>query len=103
MTIKEKVTAKIKELNEAVSEANGSVIVIGHIENVEDNEIGVITSLLGKASALTVDVATVLSNDIRTPMRNIFEDGFALADLLKIKGGGIADATEVETHKSNNL
>lgn len=103
MTIKEKVTAKIKELNEAVSEANGSVIVIGHIENIENNEIGVITSLHGKTSALAVDVATVLSNDSRTPMRNIFEDGFALANLLKIKGGGITDAIEVETHKSNNL
>lgn len=98
MTIKEKVTAKIKELNEAVSEANGSVIVIGHIENAENNEIGVITSLHGKAAELTVDVAMLLSNDSRTPMRKIVEDGLELATLLKIKGGGIADATEVETH-----
>jgi ACT domain-containing protein len=103
MTIKEKLTAKIKELNEAVSEANGSVMVIGHIENVENNEIDVITSLHGKTAALTVDVATLLSNDSRTPMRNIVEDGFALANLLKIKGGGIADVIKVETHKSNNL
>lgn len=98
MTIKEKVTAKIKELNEAVSGANGSVMVIGHIENAENNEVGVITSLHGKTSALTVDVATVLSNDSRAPMRKIFEDGLELATLLKIKGSGIADATEVETH-----
>lgn len=95
MTIQEKVIAKIKELNEAVSEANGSVMVIGHIENAENNEVGVITSLHGKTNNLTADVATVLSNDT---VRKIVEDGFALANLLKIEGGGIADATEVETH-----
>ena len=51
---------------------------------------------------LTEAVAKLLSNDSAAAVRNIIEKGFAFANLYKIMGGGRADATEVETHESNN-
>ena len=51
---------------------------------------------------LTEAVAKLLSNDSAAAVRNIIEKGFAFANLYKLMGGGRADATEVETHESNN-
>jgi hypothetical protein len=103
MASEEKVTAKIKELNEAVSEAKGCVMVIGLIDTDKKNETCVIASLKGKGEALTAAVAKLLSNDGATEIRNIIENGLAFANIHKIMGGGIANATEAETHESNNL
>ena len=102
MTNQEKVTAKIKELSEAVNEAKGSVMVIGLIDTDKKNESCVIASLQGNGAVLTEAVAKLLSNDGATAIRHIIEKGFAFANLYKIMGGGRADATEVETHESNN-
>lgn len=66
------------------------------------NESCTIASLQGNGAVLTEAVAKLLSNDGAAAIRNIIEKGFALANLYKIMGGGKADATEVETHESNN-
>lgn len=102
MTEQEKVTAKIKELSEAVSAAGGSVMVIGLIDTDKKNESCVIASLQGNGTVLTEAVAKLLSNENATAIRRIIEKGFVFASLYKIMGCGKADATEVETHESNN-
>ena len=102
MTNQEKVDAKIKELKEAVEEANGSVMVISLGEADKKNESCVISHVSGHSERLIEAVAHLLINRSETEMCSIIMKGFAIANLYKTMGVGSSDVTEKEPLESNN-
>lgn len=102
MTNQEKVDAKIKELKEAVEEANGSVMVISLGEANKKNESCVISHVSGHSERLIEAVAHLLISHSEREMCSIIKKGFAIATLYKTMGVGSSDSAEVETQESNN-
>lgn len=90
----DKVTAKVKELAETVTAANGSVLVIGLIEGGDENCI--IGAVQGKPSKITEAIAKLVSDDSAGAVAKIIKEGMALGAIFKIAGRH-ADKVEVET------
>lgn len=90
----DKVTAKVKEMAETVTAANGSVLVIGLIEGEDENCI--IGTVQGKPSKITEAIAKLVSNDSAGAVAKIIKEGMALGAIFKIAGRH-AGKVEVET------
>lgn len=101
MTNQEKVAAKIEELIEVVKEANGSVMVIGHIDTDKKDENCVLSHVSGFTMGLIEAVAHLLIKHGEKPMSSIIKKGLAFANLYKVMDAGSADVTEIETLESN--
>ena len=91
----DKVTAKINELTETVTAANGSVLVIGLIKG-EDKSC-VIAAVKGKPVMITEAIAKLVSND--NAISKMLKEGLSLAALYKIAGCH-ADKVEVKEKTS---
>ena len=101
MTNQEKVNAKIKELQEAVTEVKGSVMVISVIDT-DKEERCVTTGVSGYASTLSEAIANQMTRKDETAESKIIKKGFALAKLYKAMCDFKTDVAEVETLESNN-
>ena len=91
----DKVTAKINELTETVTAANGSVLVIGLIKG--GDESCVIAAVKGKPVMITEAIAKLVSND--NAISKMLKEGLSLAALYKIAGYH-ADKVEVKEETS---
>lgn len=95
----DKVTAKVKELAETVTAANGSVLVIGLIEGGGD-ESCVIAAVQGKPVMITEAIAKLVSNDSAGAVAKIIKEGMALGAIFKIAGRHAdKEVVETETNK----
>lgn len=92
----DKVTAKINELTEAVTAANGSILVIGLIKG---DESCVIAAVKGKPVMITEAIAKLVSNDNANAISKMLKEGLSLAALYKIAGCH-ADKVEVKEETS---
>lgn len=103
MTNQEKVSEKIKELNAAIQEAGGSVLVIGIMDDGINNEkTFIISSIHGKSKQLIEAVAKLLANNAAEPISAILKSGADYATLLRLTGYDPEDAeTEVTNNSSN--
>lgn len=81
MTNQEKVAAKIKELQEAVTEVGGSVMVISAINADKKEEICVKAGVTGYATKLSEAIASLLTPKDETKVSKIIKKGFVLAHL----------------------
>ena len=81
MTNQEKVAAKIKELQEAVTEVGGSVMVISAIDADKKEEICVMAGVTGYATKLSEAIASLLTPKDETNVSKIIKKGFVLAHL----------------------
>lgn len=85
MTNQEKVAAKIKELQEAVTEVGGSVMVISAISAInadkKEEEICVMAGVTGYATKLSEAIASLLTHKDETKVSKIIKKGFVLAHL----------------------
>lgn len=81
MTNQEKVAAKIKELQEAVTEVGGSVMVISAINTDKKEEICVMAGVTGYATKLSEAIASLLASKDETNVSKIIKKGFVLAHL----------------------
>ena len=93
----DKVTAKINELTETVTAANGSVLVIGLIKG--GDESCVIATVMGKPVMITEAIAKLVSNDSANAISKMLKEGLSLAALYKIAGCH-ADKVEVKEETS---
>lgn len=94
----DKVTAKVKELAETVTAANGSVLVIGLIEG--GGESCVIAAVQGKPVMITEAIAKLVSNDSAGAVAKIIKEGMALGAIFKIAGRHAdKEVVETETNK----
>ena len=93
----DKVTAKINELTETVTAANGSVLVIGLIKG--GDESSVIAAVKGKPVMITEAIAKLVSNDNANAISKMLKEGLSLAALYKIAGCH-ADKVEVKEETS---
>ena len=94
----DKVTAKVKELAETVTAANGSVLVIGLIEG--GDESCVIAAVQGKPVMITEAIAKLVSNDSAGAVAKIIIEGMALGAIFKIAGRHAdKEVVETETNK----
>lgn len=91
----DKVTAKINELTETVTAANGSVLVIGLIKG--GDESCVIAAVKGKPVMITGAIAKLVSND--NAISKMLKEALSLAALYKIAGCH-ADKVEVKEETS---
>lgn len=91
----DKVTAKINELTETVTAANGSILVIGLIKG--GDESCVIAAVKGKPVMITEAIAKLVSND--NAISKMLKEGLSLAALYKIAGCH-ADKVEVKEETS---
>lgn len=91
----DKVTAKINELTETVTAANGSVLVIGLIKG--GDESCVIAAVKGKPVMITEAIAKLVSND--NAISKMLKEGLSLAALYMIAGCH-ADKVEVKEETS---
>ena len=94
----DKVTAKINELTETVTAANGSILVIGLIKG-GGNESCVIAAVKGKPVMITEAIAKLVSNDNANAISKMLKEGLSLAALYKIAGCH-ADKVEVKEKTS---
>lgn len=101
MTNQEKVAAKIKELQEAVTEVNGSVMVISVIDT-DKKERCLMAGVTGYAAKLSEAITDQMTSKDETSVSKIIKKGFALAKLYKAMSDFETDLTEVETLVSNN-
>ena len=81
MTNQEKVAAKIKELQEAVTEVDGSVMVISAINADKKEEICVMTGVTGYATKLSEAIASLMTSEEKSNASKIIKKGFVLAHL----------------------
>ena len=93
----DKVTAKINELTETVTAANGSILVIGLIKG--GDESCVIAAVKGKPVMITEAIAKLVSNDNANDISKMLKEGLSLAALYKIAGCH-ADKVEVKEETS---
>lgn len=93
----DKVTAKINELTETVTAANGSILVIGLIEG--GDESCVIAAVKGKPVMITEAIAKLVSNDNANAISKMLKEGLSLAALYKTAGCH-ADKVEVKEETS---
>lgn len=85
MTNQEKVAAKIKELQEAVAEVGGSVMVISAISAInaykKEEEISVMTGVTEYAAKLSEAIASLMTSEEKSNVSKIIKKGFVLAYL----------------------
>lgn len=81
MTNQEKVAAKIKELQEAVTEVGGSVMVISAIKANKKEKICVMTGVTGYATTLSETIASLMTSEENSNVSKIIKKGFVLAHL----------------------
>ena len=94
---RDKVTAKINELTETVTAANGSVLVIGLIKG--GDESCVIAAVKGNPVMITEAIAKLVSNDNANAISKMLKEGLSLAALYKIAG---CHADKVEVKEETN-
>ena len=93
----DKVTAKINELTETVTAANGSILVIGLIKGGDESRV--IAAVKGKPVMITEAIAKLVSNDNANAISKMLKEGLSLAALHKIAGCH-ADKVEVKEETS---
>ena len=81
MTNQEKVAAKIKELQEAVTEVNGSVIVISAIDT-DKKERCVMVGVTGHTTTLSEVIADQMAPKDETSVSKIFKKSIQFQSLI---------------------
>ena len=87
----ENVKQKMAELCEAVAAKGGNVIIIGDVEEQAEYKI-VLCQILGKVSALAMDMARVAHRKNGEPIRGILEGANMMIDIVEDVTKKAADA-----------